>query len=108
MKKALITILICLNVALLAALVGGMFVPKADAQVYRGASDYLMISGQMTSSTQNVYVIDLARRRLEGWRWDKTHRRMSQLRGRNLRTDFKRDSEEEPGDKPRPGRRSRR
>lgn len=105
MKKALIAILICINVGLLAALMLGTFAPKADAQVYRPASDYLMMSGSMTKSSENVYVIDLSRRRLVGWQWDKTTRRLTRLGGRNLRTDFKRAEDEQPDDEPRPGRR---
>ena len=108
MKKALIAILICINVGLLATLMLGTFTPKADAQVYRPASDYLMMSGNMTSSSENVYVIDLSRRRLVGWQWDKTDRRLRQLGSRNLRTDFKRADDEQPDDEQRPGRRSRR
>ncbi len=54
----------------------------------------------------NVYIIDLSRRRLVGWQWDKTNRRLTQMGSRNLRTDFKRAEDEQPEDNgQRPGRR---
>ncbi len=109
MKKALIAILVCVNVGLLAAMMLGTLVPKADAQPYRTTPDYLMMSGHMTSSSENVYVLDLSRRRLVGWQWDKTTRRLTQMGSRNLRTDFKRTEDDQPEDKnQKTGQRSRR
>ncbi len=99
MKKALIAILVCVNVGLLVSLMLGTLTPRADAQVYRGASDYLMMSGHMTSSSENVYVVDLSRRRLVAWQWDKTTRRLTQMGSRNLRTDFKRTEDDQPEEK---------
>ena len=95
MKKKTIIALVCINIGLLVALVIGTVVPRAEAQVFRGASDYLIINGQISSSTQAIYVLDLGRRRLEGWDWDQTRKRLRPLRGRNLRTDFRRESQEE-------------
>ena len=95
MKKALIVALVCVNVALLAALVLTAGASKANAQAYRGAADYLMVSGKIGTDWEAVYLLDLGRRRLLGFRFDKTSQQMLPIRGRILANDFRRNENEE-------------
>jgi len=96
MKKALIVALICVNFALLAALILGPAVPKVQAQAVRGAPDYLLVTGKVGADWDAVYLIDLAKRRLLGLRWDRTRRQMLPIRGRAFRTDFDRPKQQQP------------
>ena len=93
MKKTLIVILVCVNLALLLGLVFSPTARKAEAQVFRGGTDYLMITGHINRDWDAVYVIDLARRQLLGWRFDKGRKRLLPIRGRRLKDDFRREQE---------------
>ena len=90
MKKVLIVALVCVNVALLAALMLGLAAPRASAQVYRGGADYLMMTGQIGRDWDAVYIVDMGSRRLMAWRFDQTKKRLVAFRGRELKTDFAR------------------
>ena len=89
MKRSLIVALICLNVALLVSLLFVASTPPANAQVYGGGADYLMMTGQIGSDWDAVYVIDLASNRMLGWRYEKAQKRLRQMRGRELKNDFR-------------------
>ena len=89
MKRALIVALVCINVALLAAVIG-LNSPRAGAQTIRGANDYIMVTGKIESAFDAVYVIDMKSRRLAAWRFDRTAKRLVPYRGRLLTTDFHR------------------
>ena len=89
MKKALIVALVCINVALLAALVG-VNLNRAEAQVSRGGNDYIMVTGKIESSFDAVYVVDLQTRRLAAWRYYRTNKRIIPYKARTNQTDFKR------------------
>lgn len=95
MKRTLIIALVCVNLALLAALMLGAATPKAQAQVIGGGTDYLMITSQTSSNLDLVYIIDLGRRRLRCWKWNKSRDRLEPYRSRALLSDFRRA--EEPG-----------
>lgn len=87
MKRALIITLVCLNVALVAAVML-VSTPPAQAQAVRGAPDYLMVTAAITAGNDGVFVLDMAQRRLGAWKYDKTARRMMPYRGRQLARDF--------------------
>ena len=89
MKKTLILALVCVNAALLLALVLGS--QPAKAQAVRGATDYLLVTGRLTSTSDAIYVIDMAERKLAAWRFDKTDKRLVQYKGRDLARDFRRE-----------------
>ena len=89
MKRALIVALVCINVALLAALVG-VNLRRADAQVARGGNDYIMVTGKIEASFDAIFIVDLQSRRLAAWRFDRTTKRLVPYKGRVLDTDFKR------------------
>ena len=90
MKKALIVALVCVNVALLAALIG-VNLNRAEAQTERGGNDYIMVTAQIEATPFDaVFVVDLKTRRMAGWRFDRTTKRMVPYKGRDLKADFKR------------------
>ena len=90
MKKALIVSLLCLNVALLAALVLGANSPEAKAQVggARKYTDYIMLTGQIWQDNDAVYVVDMSTKRLASWQFEKTRKRLVPFRVRDLNRDF--------------------
>ena len=93
MKQALLVGLICLNAALVVALVFGATRTTASAQVVGAAGNYVVVTGQIGSDSDAVYVLDLASRRLAAWKWDRTSKRMVALgRGRELARDFGREA----------------
>jgi hypothetical protein len=87
MKRTLVVLLVCLNLALLAALVASN-VSTASAQTERGANDYILVTAK-TQSVDAVYVLDLRTRRLAAWRFDANAKKLLPLKGRMLETDFK-------------------
>lgn len=94
MKKALIVTLVCINALLLLALVFGPGTSTAEAQVQRGGADYIMVTGQIGTSTDAVYIVDLGKRRLLGLKYDKTNKQLLPIRGRRLRNDFRRTDQQ--------------
>ena len=97
MKKMLIIALVCVNIVLLLALVFGTAnIPQANAQPRRGGgTDYLMITGDIGSDYEAVYIIDLAQRRLRGVKFDRSRKRLVPMQGRELESDFSRRSKRE-------------
>jgi hypothetical protein len=88
MKKGLIVSLVCVNAGLLAALVIGNAMPRAEAQVIGAEADYLMMTGQYSSNKDALWVLELGTRRLMAFQFDRTKQRMLPLRGRELNDDF--------------------
>jgi len=88
MKKLLIVALVCINVALLLALVLGSGIRQAKAQGFR-TTDYIMLSGKIGGGQDALYVVDLARERLIAWRYDMQRKRLIPYRGRELKRDFR-------------------
>ncbi|HUS91817.1 MAG TPA: hypothetical protein VM695_08205 [Phycisphaerae bacterium] len=89
MRRALIVALVCINVGLLAALIG-VNLNRADAQTFRGGNDYIMVTGKIESSFDAIYVIDLKSRALAAWRFDRTAKKLVPYKGRILEQDFAR------------------
>lgn len=89
MKGALIVGLICVNLVLVAVLVFGATAPKAQAQVRGGGSDYTMVTGHVGSDWDAVYIVDLKTRRMGGWLFNKTTKRLDLYAGRDLNRDFR-------------------
>ncbi len=89
MKKAVIVALLCLNAALLVTLIAGPGTQQAQAQVI--GSNFLIVTGNIYSDYDAIYVLDLASRRLAAWRYEK-RRKPYGLRpvkaGRELLRDF--------------------
>ena len=73
MKRAAIVALLCLNAALLVMLVAGSGTEqKAYGQVI--ASNYLVVTGNIYSDYDAIYILDLSTRRLAAWRYEKRKR----------------------------------
>lgn len=87
MKRALIVLLACANVALLLALLLAN-TPRANAQAARGQADYLTVTARSGGDNQGIFIIDMSRQRLLGWNVDKTNKRLVQWAGRELVRDF--------------------
>ena len=87
MKKAVIVALVCIDVVLLAALVG-LNVDRAEAQAFRGANDYLMVTGKIDQDFDAVYLLDMGTRKLGAWKFDKQAKQLRPLKNRALTTDF--------------------
>jgi len=89
-KKWIIAAMVCINVLLLSALMFNFQSSKATAQVVGGGTDYIMMTGQIQANWDAVYIIDLGRRQLCAWRFDKTKKRLLAFRPRDLKRDFQR------------------
>ena len=89
MKKTAIIALVGINVVLL-ALVIGRALPQAEAQTFRGASNYMIMTGQVENDYDAIFVLNLSKRSLKGWQLDRTTKRLTAMRGdRDLTKDFK-------------------
>ena len=90
MKRFVIVALICVNVALLAMLTF-QAVPPAQGQddIYYRRTNYTMVTGQVETGQEVIYVIDVATQRLGTWRFDVTSKRLIAYRGRELSNDFR-------------------
>jgi len=99
MKKPAIVLMLCVNAVLLVALVAGTGVPKAYGQ-FVGAN-YLVVTGDVYSDYEAVYVLDLATRRVAAWRYQKRRKPfrlvpVSVGGGRELLADFGRSRRRQP------------
>ena len=65
---------------------------RATAQVFGGGADYLLATGQISTASEALYVVDLARQRLMAFQYDRTTRRMTPITGRRLQDDFRQAS----------------
>ena len=87
-KRLIVLGLVCLNLALVAVLAFGVTAPKAQAQTRGRGADYVAITGHISSDEDVVYVIDTNSRRLACWTLDKTTKRLTMFKGRDLDRDF--------------------
>jgi hypothetical protein len=88
MKRAVIIGLVVVNVVLLAALLLATDPPKAYGQAVHGATDYLVVTGHYERDYDAIYMIDLGRRKMCFFLFDRTTKRMTPYAIRKLRTDF--------------------
>ncbi|MDP6046205.1 MAG: hypothetical protein QGH94_13805 [Phycisphaerae bacterium] len=92
MKKAIIAILVCVNAALLVALILGKGAPQAHA--YPGSvmpNNTIMITGQIRDDEDAVYIIDMATERLAAFEFQGkgAAKRLRALGSRDLKIDLK-------------------
>ena len=90
MKKKLIIVLACVNAALLAALMLGLWTPGAQAQVVGGGADYMMLTAHIGSDFDAVYIVELGTRRIAMLYVDKTTKRLRAFKGMRLLDEFRR------------------
>jgi len=88
-KRLIILTLLGVNLALLVGLVAVNMQP-AQARPFK-STDYVMVTGKVGQTTEGVYVIDIASRKMIGLTLDKTSKKMRSMsrQPRNLLTDFK-------------------
>jgi hypothetical protein len=96
MKKAIIAILVCVNVGLLLVLILGVKLPGVQEAraTYPGSvmpNNTLMITGQIRIHEDALYVIDMASDRLAAFEFKGTgtSRRLRPLGTRDLKIDLK-------------------
>ena len=89
MKNAVIVALVCLNLGLLAGLIAGAVAPAKAQDGYFLKTNYVMVTGKIESGHDTVYVIDLASQRLGCFQFDRTRKRLTPIRGRDLVADFR-------------------
>jgi len=90
MKQALIVGLVCVNAALLAALAFGTGASPARGQVVVARTDYVTVTGRVTSNNDVLYVIDQSARRLGVMRFvtRNNENRLRPVAMRDLMLDF--------------------
>jgi len=88
MKKAIIVTLVCVNMALVAALMLGASTPPAKGQVIGVGTDYLVVTGRIAKEQSAVYILDLAKQVLGAWEFDKTSKRFRAIGARSIKADF--------------------
>jgi hypothetical protein len=94
MKRSLIIGLVVANVVLLAALTLTTDPPKAYGQAVRGSTDYLVTTGHFEHGYDAIYMIDLGKRKMCYFLFDRTNKRMQAYSMRKLRVDFPATDEE--------------
>ena len=89
MKRRIVILLLCINAALLAALIWSATERPAYGQAL--GTDYVVVTGHVGVEWDAVYVLDLAKRRLAAFGVDKTRMRVRAFVGwRDLVRDFQR------------------
>ena len=86
MKRIVIILLVCLNIGLIGVL---LYVSKAEAQVFGGSQNYIVVTGNVGRTDQALYIIDVQREQMLAWRFDEGRRKFVIYRGRQLKDDFK-------------------
>ncbi|MBN2563064.1 MAG: hypothetical protein JXQ75_19235 [Phycisphaerae bacterium] len=92
-KRALIVLLVGVNLILLAALIlaSGWGLPAAYAQAVPLGQNYLIVAAEIRDGVDALYVIDLSQRRMHVFRpnRDQNDRRLLHVGFRDLQRDFR-------------------
>ncbi|MBW7906148.1 MAG: hypothetical protein LC135_16715 [Phycisphaerae bacterium] len=89
-KNACISMLICLNLALLAGIVLCTYSPPAaQAQATGLAGNYVMVAGEIRDQFDALYVIDMRVRVLHAFMYDRGQKRMFLADSRDLERDMR-------------------
>ena len=88
MKKAVIAVLLCLNMGLLAGL---FYVNMRSANAQQvlpfKTTNYVVSSVSIGANWEGVNIIDMATRRMLCLKWDRSTNKIMNIRGRNLLKD---------------------
>jgi len=88
MKQVMIVALVCVNIALVLALVFGLNEPAAQAQI-KGNADYMVVTGKVNDTVDAVYILDIANLKLVAFQPDPGHgMKLEVYKGRNVKGDF--------------------
>lgn len=90
-KRAALGLLICVNVALLAAIVLKTTSPQAAlAQAVGGLNDnYMVVTGEIQDGNDAIYIVDVKGRALHVFIYDRGRRVLQYASSRNLERDFR-------------------
>ena len=88
-KRIVIVALVCVNVALVAAVALVASAPPANAQVIGAGVDYLVVTGRLSENQAAVYIVDLAKQSMAAFDFDKTAKKLRAIDGRSLQNDFR-------------------
>jgi hypothetical protein len=91
-KRALIVLLVGVNLVLLATLILATWhLPAANAQPAPLGQNYVMVSGKINDQSDALYVVDVSQRRLHAFipNRDINNRRMFYAGYRDLQRDFR-------------------
>lgn len=91
-KRALIVLLVGVNLVLLATLMLWQWqLPAAQAALTGPAEEYLMVAGEMRDGVDVLYIIDVGRRRMHAFvpNRDLGSRRLFHVGVRDLQRDFR-------------------
>jgi hypothetical protein len=91
-KRAIIVLLVGLNLVLLATLIIGNYrLPAAYAQATPLAQNYLMVTGEIRDGVDALYIVDLASRRMHAFvpNRDQMNRRIFHVGYRDLQKEFR-------------------
>jgi hypothetical protein len=91
-KRALIVLLVGVNLVLLATLIlAGWHLPAAYAQAAPLGQNYVLITGQVNDNSDALYMVDVSQRRLHAFipNRDLNNRRAFYVGFRDLQRDFR-------------------
>lgn len=89
-KKAVLGLLICVNVALLAGLVLATTAPSsANAQATGLSGNYMVVSGEVRDEFDALYVVDMRVRVLHAFIYDRGAKRLQLADSRDLERDMR-------------------
>jgi hypothetical protein len=88
MKKVMIVALVCVNIALVLALVFSLNEPAAQAQL-KGNADYMVVTGKVNDTLDALYVLDLGTLKLAAFQPDPSARgKLEIYQGKAIKGDF--------------------
>ena len=89
-KKTYLSLLVCVNLVLLTAIVLCSYSPPAAyAQGTSLAGDYMVVCGEIQDQHDGLYIIDLRNRLLHVLYFDRGTRRLRYAASRDLELDFR-------------------
>jgi len=97
MKRILIAGLVCVNLALLGALLSDSATGQAPGA---RPADYVLFTGKIAPDHDAVYLIDIPGSQMAAWRFDPQTRRLRPYRTRSLQGDFLRPGPTAPAAQP--------
>lgn len=89
MKNVAIILLICINVGLILTLAVTAVSSATAQEGYFPSTNYIMVTGQIESGYEVIYIIDMASQRLGAWKYDLSSTKLKAYRGQELKVDFR-------------------
>lgn len=88
MKQVMIVAMVCINVALVLALVFSLNEPVANAQ-FRGNADYMVVPAHVNDTVEAVYVFDIGQQKLLAFQPNPNNKmRLETYQGKIVKNDF--------------------